>query len=91
MTEKKKRGLLSWLGFGDEEQSPKTQNEANVENVEDQTEVESQVEAEAEVAKSAEPHSVESELAESDQALEETQEEQQPVLAEAEAEAEAEA
>ncbi|MFA0391429.1 signal recognition particle-docking protein FtsY [Vibrio splendidus] len=90
MTEKKKRGLLSWLGFGDEEQSPKTQNEANVENVEDQTEVESQVEAEAEVAKSAEPHSVESELAESDQALEETQEEQQPVLAEAEAEAEAE-
>ncbi|UOE83204.1 signal recognition particle-docking protein FtsY [Vibrio splendidus] len=90
MTEKKKRGLLSWLGFGDEEQSPKTQNEANVENVEDQTEVESQVEAEAEVAKSAEPHSVESELAESDQALEETQQEQQPVAAEAEAEAEAE-
>ncbi|MFA0616099.1 signal recognition particle-docking protein FtsY [Vibrio splendidus] len=90
MTEKKKRGLLSWLGFGDEEQSPKTQNEANVENVEDQTEVESQVEAEAEVAKPAEPQSVESELAESDQALEETQEEQQSVLAEAEAEAEAE-
>ncbi|MFA0510259.1 signal recognition particle-docking protein FtsY [Vibrio sp. 10N.222.54.C2] len=88
MTEKKKRGLLSWLGFGDEEQSPKTQNEANVENVEDQTEVESQVEAEAEVAKPAEPQSVESELAESDQALEETQEEQQPVLAEAEAEQE---
>ncbi|MEZ9872908.1 signal recognition particle-docking protein FtsY [Vibrio sp. 10N.261.51.C6] len=46
MTEKKKRGLLSWLGFGEEEQSPKTQNEANVESVEDQTEVESQVEAE---------------------------------------------
>ncbi|MDH5898082.1 signal recognition particle-docking protein FtsY [Vibrio splendidus] len=90
MTEKKKRGLLSWLGFGDEEQSPKTQNEANVENVEDQTEVESQVEAEAEVAKPTEPQSVESEHAESDQALEETQEEQQPVLAEAEAEAEAE-
>ena len=31
MTEKKKRGLLSWLGFGEEEQSLKTQNEANVE------------------------------------------------------------
>ncbi|WP_439146576.1 signal recognition particle-docking protein FtsY [Vibrio sp.] len=90
MTEKKKRGLLSWLGFGEEEQSPKTQNEANVENVEEQTEVESQVEAEAEVAKQTETQSVESELAESDQALEETQEEQQPVLAEAEAEAEAE-
>ncbi|MFA0013249.1 signal recognition particle-docking protein FtsY [Vibrio lentus] len=86
MTEKKKRGLLSWLGFGEEEQSPKTQNEANVENVEEQTEVESQVEAEAEVAKPTETQSVESELAESDQALEETQEEQQPVLAEAEQE-----
>ncbi|MFS1864145.1 signal recognition particle-docking protein FtsY [Vibrio lentus] len=90
MTEKKKRGLLSWLGFGEEEQSPKTQNEANVENVEEQTEVESQVEAEAEVAKPTETQSAESELAESDQALEETQEEQQPVQAEAEAEAEAE-
>ncbi|MEZ9688231.1 signal recognition particle-docking protein FtsY, partial [Vibrio splendidus] len=86
MTEKKKRGLLSWLGFGEEEQSPKTQNDANVENVEDQTEVEAQVEVEAEVAKPTEIQSVESELAESDQALEDTQEEQQPVLAEAEAE-----
>ena len=90
MTEKKKRGLLSWLGFGEEEQSPKTQNEANVENVEEQTEVESQVEAEAEVAKPTETQSVESDLAESDLALEETQEEQQPVQAEAEAEAEQE-
>ena len=90
MTEKKKRGLLSWLGFGEEEQSPKTQNEANVENVEEQTEVESQVEAEAEVAKSTETQLAESELTESDQALEGTQEEQQPVQAEAEAEAEAE-
>ncbi|TKE95473.1 signal recognition particle-docking protein FtsY [Vibrio kanaloae] len=88
MTEKKKRGLLSWLGFGEEEQSPKTQNEANVENVEEQTEVESPVEAEqvapeTEVAKPVEPKPVESE-----QALEETQEEQQPVRAEAEAEQE---
>ncbi|MCC4785327.1 signal recognition particle-docking protein FtsY [Vibrio lentus] len=90
MTEKKKRGLLSWLGFGEEEQSPKTQNEANVENVEEQTEVESQVEAEAEIAKPTETQSVESELTESDQAFEETQEEQQPVQAEAEAEAEQE-
>ncbi|MCG9555253.1 signal recognition particle-docking protein FtsY [Vibrio sp. Isolate31] len=86
MTEKKKRGLLSWLGFGEEEQSPKTQNEANVENVEDQTEVESQVEAEqvapeTEEAKPTEPKSVEPE-----QVLEETQQEQQPVAAEAEQE-----
>lgn len=89
MTEKKKRGLLSWLGFGEEEQSPKTQNEANVENVEEQTEVESPVEAEqvapeTEVAKPVESKIVESKLAESEQALEETQEEQQPVPAEAE-------
>ncbi|NAZ47906.1 signal recognition particle-docking protein FtsY [Vibrio toranzoniae] len=95
MTEKKKRGLLSWLGFGEEEQSPKTQNEANVENVEEQTEVESPVEAEqvapeTEVAKPVESKIVESKLAESEQALEETKEEQQPVPAEAEAEAEQE-
>ncbi|PMH18961.1 signal recognition particle-docking protein FtsY [Vibrio splendidus] len=85
MTEKKKRGLLSWLGFGEEEQSPKTQNEANVESVEDQTEVESQVEAE-QVA----PEAEQAKPTESEQALEEAQQEQQPVAAEAEAEAEAE-
>ncbi|MEZ9604331.1 MULTISPECIES: signal recognition particle-docking protein FtsY [Vibrio] len=85
MTEKKKRGLLSWLGFGEEEQSPKTQNEANVESVEDQTEVESQVEAE-QVA----PEAEQVKPTESEQALEEAQQEQQPVAAEAEAEAEAE-
>ncbi|MGI9878192.1 signal recognition particle-docking protein FtsY [Vibrio chagasii] len=91
MTEKKKRGLLSWLGFGEEEQSPKTQNEANVENVEDQTEVESQVEAAEPVSPEAEAaQSVEAKPDESEQALEETQDEQQPVAAEAEAEAEAE-
>ncbi|WP_052880529.1 signal recognition particle-docking protein FtsY [Vibrio coralliirubri] len=85
MTEKKKRGLLSWLGFGEEEQSPKTQNEANVESVEDQTEVESQVEAE-QVA----PEAEQSKPTEPEQALEEAQQEQQPVAAEAEAEAEQE-
>ncbi|MEZ9312845.1 signal recognition particle-docking protein FtsY [Vibrio sp. 10N.222.55.C12] len=83
MTEKKKRGLLSWLGFGEEEQSPKTQNEANVESVEDQTEVESQVEAE-QVA----PEAEQVKPTESEQALEEAQQEQQPVAAEAEAEQE---
>ncbi|HDM8140631.1 TPA: signal recognition particle-docking protein FtsY, partial [Vibrio harveyi] len=30
MTEKKKRGLLSWLGFGDEEQSQKPTTEESV-------------------------------------------------------------
>ena len=90
MTEKKKRGLLSWLGFGEEEQSPKTQNEANVENVEDQTEVESQVEAEPVAPEAEAAQSVEAKPDESEQALEETQDEQQPVAAEAEAEAEQE-
>ncbi|MDH5889827.1 signal recognition particle-docking protein FtsY [Vibrio splendidus] len=90
MTEKKKRGLLSWLGFGDEEQSPKTQNEANVESVEDQTEVESQVEAEQAAPEAEQAKPTESKSVESEQALEETQQDQQPVAAEAEAEAEAE-
>ncbi|CAH6877339.1 signal recognition particle receptor [Vibrio chagasii] len=90
MTEKKKRGLLSWLGFGEEEQSPKTQNEANVENVEDQTEVESQVEAEPVAPEAETAQSVESQPDESEQTLEEAQDEQQPVAAEAEAEAEQE-
>ncbi|MEZ9571693.1 signal recognition particle-docking protein FtsY [Vibrio splendidus] len=90
MTEKKKRGLLSWLGFGDEEQSPKTQNEANVENVEDQTEVESQVEAEQAAPEAEQAKPTESKSVESEQALEETQQDQQLVAAEAEAEAEAE-
>ncbi|MEZ9396069.1 signal recognition particle-docking protein FtsY, partial [Vibrio splendidus] len=86
MTEKKKRGLLSWLGFGEEEQSPKTQNEANVENVEDQTEVESQVEVEQAESELEATTPLESKPVDSEQALEDTQEEQQPVLAEAEAE-----
>ncbi|MFA0306572.1 signal recognition particle-docking protein FtsY [Vibrio splendidus] len=90
MTDKKKRGLLSWLGFGDEEQSPKTQNEANVENVEDQTEVESQVEAEQVAPEAEQAKPTESKSVESEQALEETQQEQQPVAAEVEAEAEQE-
>ncbi len=34
MAEKKKRGLLSWLGFGDEEQSQTKQTEQQVESTE---------------------------------------------------------
>jgi len=90
MTEKKKRGLLSWLGFGEEEQSPKTQNEANVENVEEQTEVESQVEAEPVAPEAEAAQSVKAKPDESGQALDETQDEQQPVAVDAEAEAEQE-
>ena len=88
MTEKKKRGLLSWLGFGEEEQSPKTQNEANVENVEEQTEVESQVEAQPVAPEAEAAQSVEAKPDESEQALDEAQDERQPVAAEEEQEQE---
>ncbi|PTC02058.1 signal recognition particle-docking protein FtsY [Vibrio mediterranei] len=58
MTEKKKRGLLSWLGFGDEEQAPQKQQEtsADVETEQPQQES-SDVEVTAETA----PETVEQE------------------------------
>ncbi|UPS14259.1 signal recognition particle-docking protein FtsY [Vibrio alginolyticus] len=78
MTEKKKRGLLSWLGFGDEEQSPKPKTEETVkeEAVEAPSE-EQQTEAVAEQAE-ATPE------------LEEEAKQSEVAPAEAEAEAEAE-
>ncbi|MGI2914039.1 signal recognition particle-docking protein FtsY [Vibrio alginolyticus] len=76
MTEKKKRGLLSWLGFGDEEQSPKPKTEETVkeEAVEAPSE-EQQTEAVAEQAEAT---------------LELEEEAKQSEAAPAEAEAEAE-
>ncbi|MDW1626170.1 signal recognition particle-docking protein FtsY [Vibrio sp. Vb2704] len=76
MTEKKKRGLLSWLGFGDEEQSPKPKTEETVkeEAVEAPSE-EQQTEAVAEQAE-ATPE------------LEEEAKQSEATPAEAEAEAE---
>ncbi|MFM2583674.1 signal recognition particle-docking protein FtsY [Vibrio campbellii] len=68
MTEKKKRGLLSWLGFGDEEQSQKPTTEESVkeeaaeapaaeqqptEDVAEQAEEKATVEAEPEKAEAA--------------------------------------
>ncbi|MCS0319763.1 signal recognition particle-docking protein FtsY [Vibrio diabolicus] len=78
MTEKKKRGLLSWLGFGDEEQSPKpkTEETAKEEAVETPSE-EQQTDAAAEQAE-ATPE------------LEEESKKAEAAPAEAEAEAEAE-
>ncbi|MFH4470182.1 signal recognition particle-docking protein FtsY [Vibrio diabolicus] len=77
MTEKKKRGLLSWLGFGDEEQSPKPKTEETVkeEAVEAPSE-EQQTEAVAEQAE-ATPELEEEEAKQSEAA---------PAEAEAEAE-----
>ncbi|MEX3071708.1 signal recognition particle-docking protein FtsY [Vibrio alginolyticus] len=76
MTEKKKRGLLSWLGFGDEEQSPKPTTEETVkeEAVKESAE-EQQVEPVAEQAEELvvadEPEKVEAAPAEAEAEAEE--------------------
>lgn len=82
MAEKKKRGLLSWLGFGEEEQSPQTQTDSKVEQ---QTEEQPQAEVEQPVEK--EESAQEAELQEE---LEQPSAEVQPEQVEAEAEAEPE-
>ncbi|TOL89183.1 signal recognition particle-docking protein FtsY [Vibrio parahaemolyticus] len=78
MTEKKKRGLLSWLGFGDEEQSPKPKTEETV--TEEAVEAPSEEQQTEEVA----------EQAQQSQELEQEPEKAEAAPAEAEAEAEAE-
>ncbi|HCH0326633.1 TPA: signal recognition particle-docking protein FtsY [Vibrio parahaemolyticus] len=78
MTEKKKRGLLSWLGFGDEEQSPKPKTEETV--TEEAVEAPSEEQQTEEVA----------EQAQQTQELEQEPEKAEAAPAEAEAEAEAE-
>ncbi|EKO3837785.1 signal recognition particle-docking protein FtsY [Vibrio harveyi] len=79
MTEKKKRGLLSWLGFGDEEQSQKPTTEESVKE-------------EAAEAPAAEQQPTEdvAEQAEEKTAVEAEPEKAEAAPAEAEAEAEAE-
>ncbi|HGZ6488746.1 TPA: signal recognition particle-docking protein FtsY [Vibrio parahaemolyticus] len=79
MTEKKKRGLLSWLGFGDEEQSPKPKTEETV--TEEAVEAPSEEQQTEEVA----------EQAQQTQELEQEPEKAEAAPAEAKAEAEAEA
>ncbi|HCE3689416.1 TPA: signal recognition particle-docking protein FtsY [Vibrio parahaemolyticus] len=74
MTEKKKRGLLSWLGFGDEEQSPKPKTEETV--TEEAVEAPSEEQQTEEVAEQAQ------------QTQEPEKAEAAPAEAEAEAEAE---
>ncbi|MGY5773618.1 signal recognition particle-docking protein FtsY [Vibrio antiquarius] len=78
MTEKKKRGLLSWLGFGDEEQSPKPKTEETVK--------EEAVEAPSEEQQT----DAAAEQAEATPELEEEAKQSEAAPAEAEAEAEAE-
>ncbi|HCG9162541.1 signal recognition particle-docking protein FtsY [Vibrio parahaemolyticus] len=80
MTEKKKRGLLSWLGFGDEEQSPKPKTEETVteEAVEAPSE-EQQTEEVAEQAQQSQEPEQEPEKAEAAPAEAEAEEPQVPV------------
>ncbi|EIV8627373.1 signal recognition particle-docking protein FtsY [Vibrio parahaemolyticus] len=80
MTEKKKRGLLSWLGFGDEEQSPKPKTEETVteEAVEAPSE-EQQTEEVAEQAQQTQELEQEPEKAETAPAEAEAEEPQVPV------------
>ncbi|WP_395356345.1 signal recognition particle-docking protein FtsY [Vibrio sp. D3] len=79
MTEKKKRGLLSWLGFGDEEQSPKPKTEETVkeEAVEAPSE-EQQTDAAAEQAEATPELEEESKKAEAAPAEAEAEEPQEP-------------
>jgi len=73
MTEKKKRGLLSWLGFGDEDQNNK--NQAAQEN--NQESLEAEVEATA--TESDEPQIERIETSQTDEAVsEETEVESEP-------------
>ncbi len=80
MTEKKKRGLLSWLGFGDEEQSPKPKTEETVteEAVEAPSE-EQQTEEVAEQAQQTQELEQEPEKAEAAPVEAEAEEPQVPV------------
>ncbi len=85
MTEKKKRGLLSWLGFGDEEQSPKPKTEETV--TEEAVEAPSEEQQTEEVAEQAqqtqeleqEPEKAEAAPAEEEEEEAEAEEPQVPV------------
>ncbi|MCE9845521.1 signal recognition particle-docking protein FtsY [Vibrio antiquarius] len=77
MTEKKKRGLLSWLGFGDEEQSPKPKTEETVkEEAVDAPSEEQQTDAAAEQAEATPELEEESKKAEAAPAEAEAEEPQ---------------
>lgn len=79
MTEKKKRGLLSWLGFGDEEQSPKPKTEETVkEEAVDAPSEEQQTNAAAEQAEATPELEEESKKAEAAPAEAEAEEPQVP-------------
>jgi fused signal recognition particle receptor len=71
MAEKKKRGLLSWLGFGDEEQAPaseqKEQESQSTEEFTEAAEEATETEATAEVEESEVPQAALDDVAENDE------------------------
>ncbi|MFA0606722.1 signal recognition particle-docking protein FtsY, partial [Vibrio amylolyticus] len=86
MTEKKKRGLLSWLGFGDEEQTKDVQG-TDSQNPEQNEEI---TDASENVVSPDQDNASEAILEETqpaeESAVENSEEVDEPVLAEAEAE-----
>ncbi|WP_353497562.1 signal recognition particle-docking protein FtsY [Vibrio sp. CB1-14] len=98
MTEKKKRGLLSWLGFGDEEQTEQKQQDTSAQTESEQPSAESGDDhqpqtdkVEASVEEALEPQEEQAALDSVDQDVVAEDETQDTEKAEAEAEAEVEA
>ncbi|MCK6265747.1 signal recognition particle-docking protein FtsY [Vibrio sp. ZSDE26] len=91
MTEKKKRGLLSWLGFGDEEQKPQSpQTDVTEQQEEPETLQESSLDEQPEIESISETNEESAVSTSVEETVDVTNETDEPVKAEAEAEAEAE-
>lgn len=79
MTDKKKRGLLSWLGFGDEEQAPAEQKQTQEEQSLQEEVLEQETSKAEQESADVEQQAEETELtSQAEQAVEESEEEQQP-------------
>ncbi|GAL23385.1 signal recognition particle receptor protein FtsY [Vibrio maritimus] len=97
MTEKKKRGLLSWLGFGDEDQTEQKQQDTAAETQSEQLEAEASIDAEEQQAEQVEASVEQQDDTEpvatepAEQVVVAADETEDTEKAEAEAEAEAEA
>lgn len=72
MTDKKKRGLLSWLGFGDEEQAPAEQKQTQEEQASQEEVLEQQASEVEQETETTEP------VAETEQVTEEVAAEEEP-------------
>ncbi|GAM72572.1 signal recognition particle receptor protein ftsY [Vibrio sp. JCM 19236] len=80
MTDKKKRGLLSWLGFGDEEQAPAEQKQTQEEQASQEEVLEQQASEVEQETETAEPVAETEQVTEDLAAEEEPEELQAPVV-----------